>query len=1398
MLGSNPLPSTAAFAAKGGSPQTASQSEEEHITGQRKAEPPGHFARSSGDSGPPAPTSEQPHSEDEYRQTLAAIVKQVKLAEVKDEEFRRVLDPDSEADALELAWAWDDERQDQFVALLQPAHLSLLMHKRLETGLVHRAKTLTFRHLTIVQRGTEVLTDATGDLRGGEMVGLIGGPDSGVSPLLSALSQQIDKRRIKGGEVLYNDHPPTHGYQQAAGFAVKQDSHISALTVYESLYFSARNRLPDRLPNSAIRLRVKIVMKLLGLSHVADTVVGDAMTRGISGGEKRRLGFGLEMVAGHSVVLADLPTNGLDSATAFGLLQTMSYATRMGIGVMLSLVQASLELLTVLDRLMLLCKGRIIFIGKLDQVEGYLKDAGFVRPKKKALPQFLEELSSRPEQFYKATPGKQPKSGEEEQKKMEPQQMSHSPSGKPKGAGSSSPREGLQGSGRREESRRGQPSEGGQPPSPDPKHENVEQGKANAAAGRSPRGDDRPQDDQREGEEQGVEQGREKSGEQSSPTRVAFQRLVDSWKKSDINKENLRRVKEDKKHPRGDNGGGEGGAEGEKGGDGGNGSGQPIKEEQEQKSQGGPAHGPDQATAAAAAGSRFAASHLSEGLRPTQWTQYITPQQPPPQPTTGPSTPHGHSRSVPNDRAHSGDDSQQRPHPNNSRSGQQRKKQVSWLWRRWYAYYNSGPLLQFQQNLYRYALLTFRNTGLWRDIWILAALIGVIIGSLFYQLGVDEVGVRNRLGCYFYIISYLGFNAVQLVPVLASQRTVLSNETRSGYYHHFAYFFSLLLVQLPIVLVEALLVLTPIWGLSRLQGMDWGGRFWFAYLVVSLTSYTSRAFMFVVYGLSPNEAYADVLNQVCNIIFTKLCGYFIPQREIVVGWHWVYYLSYFTFAFRALALNDINPITRDCVPSPNATCLFTTGGGALELLYTIDPSWSKWLQVEYLFDFFLVFSAIGFGSMWQIDWAVTEDWELPYFQSEKEIKEEQQSSNQQQQQQQQSPQQQQDTARSASPKSGQATPAGGREGGGVARPSHEAPHSTRRYSDIVLVDDDGEHRREGEEMDEAVQGDLEEGRMGQGHLPRPSAFHYQHRVVRRDPSPDNLKRRRACNREALEQKQGDQGQQQHQRQLQRGRERVEQRDDEPSADVGQQGSSQQKAKGLQAKKKHGVTLEFYQLNYSVDVKGGRRRLLHEVYGYCTPGMMVALMGATGAGKSTLLDLLANKKTGGHVTGHIWVNGQERDRDFQHLAGYVEQFDSLYPWSTIRESLHFSGRLRLPPDVSEEELEQKVDRTLRTLGLSHLQHELIGGAEIGGVSQEVRKKVTIGVELMLEPELLFLDEPTTGLGFTSHIVRCTRLSLLLCPLIAASISRLCCSLQASTLLLPLRSCPPSVSWPSRSQ
>ena len=135
---------------------------------------------------------------------------------------------------------------------------------------------------------------------------------------------------------------------------------------------------------------------------------------------------------------------------------------------------------------------------------------------------------------------------------------------------------------------------------------------------------------------------------------------------------------------------------------------------------------------------------------------------------------------------------------------------------------------------------------------------------------------------------------------------------------------------------------------------------------------------------------------------------------------------------------------------------------------------------------------------------------------------------------------------------------------------------------------------------------------------------------------------------------------------------------------------------------------------------------------------------TPSGKSTLLDVLAGKKTSGHINGEILVNGRPKDETFTRIAGYVEQNDSHNPMSTVREAIAFSGRMRLPQHVSNAELQMKVKNVLEVLGLTHLGDERIGSPGMGGVSPEVRKKVTIGVELIAEPSILFLDEPTTGL------------------------------------------------------
>ncbi|GAM17118.1 hypothetical protein SAMD00019534_002930 [Acytostelium subglobosum LB1] len=185
----------------------------------------------------------------------------------------------------------------------------------------------------------------------------------------------------------------------------------------------------------------------------------------------------------------------------------------------------------------------------------------------------------------------------------------------------------------------------------------------------------------------------------------------------------------------------------------------------------------------------------------------------------------------------------------------------------------------------------------------------------------------------------------------------------------------------------------------------------------------------------------------------------------------------------------------------------------------------------------------------------------------------------------------------------------------------------------------------------------------------------------------------------------------------------------------------------------GCYMQWKDLVYEVDVKKGRKtqrlRLLDRINGYVKPGMLLALMGPSGAGKSTLLDVLANRKTGGHIKGDILINGAERTKFFTRNSAYVEQMDVLPPTQTVREAIQFSAKTRLPSDMPMEEKLAFVETILETLSLLKIANKVIGKGD-EGLSLSQRKRVNIGIELASDPQLIFLDEPTSGLDSSAAL------------------------------------------------
>ncbi len=165
-----------------------------------------------------------------------------------------------------------------------------------------------------------------------------------------------------------------------------------------------------------------------------------------------------------------------------------------------------------------------------------------------------------------------------------------------------------------------------------------------------------------------------------------------------------------------------------------------------------------------------------------------------------------------------------------------------------------------------------------------------------------------------------------------------------------------------------------------------------------------------------------------------------------------------------------------------------------------------------------------------------------------------------------------------------------------------------------------------------------------------------------------------------------------------------------------------------------------------DDKAKNKVLLDHVSFKALPGDMIALMGPSGAGKTTLL--LALNGYLPPTSGQVRINGEDLYTIYDALRGsigYVPQDDIVHPELTVFEAVKYSARFRLPPDFSEEEIDRRVDETLRDLGLEGLKNLQIGKPEKKVLSGGQRKRVNIALELVTDPVILFLDEPTSGLA-----------------------------------------------------
>ncbi|GKV39340.1 hypothetical protein SLEP1_g47122 [Rubroshorea leprosula] len=221
-----------------------------------------------------------------------------------------------------------------------------------------------------------VLNGVSGIVRPGELLAMLGPSGSGKTTLLTALAGRLPGKL--SGTITYNGRPFSSSMKRKTGFVAQDDVLYPHLTVLETLTYAALLRLPKELTKEEKIEQAESILMELGLTRCKNSVVGGPLLRGVSGGERKRVSIGQEMLVNPSLLLLDEPTSGLDSTTAQRIVATLRALARGGRAVIATIHQPSSRLYRMFDKVVVLSEGCPIYSGPADRVMEYFGSVGYM------------------------------------------------------------------------------------------------------------------------------------------------------------------------------------------------------------------------------------------------------------------------------------------------------------------------------------------------------------------------------------------------------------------------------------------------------------------------------------------------------------------------------------------------------------------------------------------------------------------------------------------------------------------------------------------------------------------------------------------------------------------------------------------------------------------------------------------------------------------------------------------------------------------------------------------------------------------------------------------------------------------------------------------------------------
>eukprot|EP00004_Rigifila_ramosa_P017043 TRINITY_DN4105_c0_g1_i1.p1 TRINITY_DN4105_c0_g1~~TRINITY_DN4105_c0_g1_i1.p1 ORF type:complete len:1713 (+),score=349.96 TRINITY_DN4105_c0_g1_i1:412-5139(+) len=272
--------------------------------------------------------------------------------------------------------------------IIQPSETAALLGNRrlVEATLQPKSFTVEFQvenlGLKLKGSGHPVLQGVYGTIKASSVTAVMGPSGAGKTTFLTTLAGKAYYGEMTG-KILVNgvEEKNLNRFKRVMGFVPQEDIMLRMMSVFEILMFSAATRLPSTWSHVKKEKFVWATMNVLGLTEIRHSLIGDEMKRGISGGQRKRVNIGMELVADPTILFLDEPTSGLDSTGSKEVCGALRRVAELGLTVVTVIHQPRYEIFTMFHEVLLLGKGgRTVYIGPSQLALGYFESLGFICP----------------------------------------------------------------------------------------------------------------------------------------------------------------------------------------------------------------------------------------------------------------------------------------------------------------------------------------------------------------------------------------------------------------------------------------------------------------------------------------------------------------------------------------------------------------------------------------------------------------------------------------------------------------------------------------------------------------------------------------------------------------------------------------------------------------------------------------------------------------------------------------------------------------------------------------------------------------------------------------------------------------------------------------------------------